>query len=256
MKKAIVFFMMIVIVIGVQHTVMAAEDAGTNNPFELGAGSRALAMAGAYVAIADDVTAMFWNPGGLAQLEQIEIAAMHIDLYFDTPYDYFGVAYPILDWGTFTVGAIRVATEGVVLRDEQSQIIGSGEGSLDMREYLIGYSRDLIWNVRAGIAVKIDQQRLLGDFDTGVGMDMGFHYQFPRDLTGKNGFDWSRLTLGLAFQNLLGSQLKLGETTDVIPLNTKAGIAYTYQTRDTLKQKIIGSEFRHHKVSGVSFPAE
>ena len=35
---------------------------------ELGVGSRALGLGGAYVAVADDITATYWNPAGLAQL--------------------------------------------------------------------------------------------------------------------------------------------------------------------------------------------
>jgi len=220
-------------------TEAVLDDAGTNNPFELGAGSRALAMSGAFVAVADDVTAIFWNPGGLAQLEQIELSAMHINLFFDTPYDFFGIAYPILDWGTFSIGAVRIATKGVVLRDERSRLIGDREGSLDMREYVIGYSRDVLWNIQAGLAVKIDQQRLLGDFDTGVGLDLGLHYHFPEGFLGVSTFDWGNLNLGLTFQNLLGSQLRLGKITDVLPLHVKAGLAYRYHIRGSLKQQIL-----------------
>ena len=35
---------------------------------DLGVGSRALGLGGAYVAVADDITATYWNPAGLAQL--------------------------------------------------------------------------------------------------------------------------------------------------------------------------------------------
>ena len=40
----------------------------------IGAGTRARSMGGAYIGIADDVTAIFWNPGGLAQIEKGEIS--------------------------------------------------------------------------------------------------------------------------------------------------------------------------------------
>lgn len=217
----------------------AVADAGTNSPFDLGAGARALALAGAYVAVADDATAIFWNPGGLAQLDQAEVSAMHINLFFDTPYDYLGMAYPIMDWGTFALGAVRISTDGVILRDERSRLLGSGRGSLDLREYLFAYSRDVLWNIRAGAVVKVDQQRLIGDFDTGVGMDLGLQYHFPKDMQGISGFDWENLRLGLTFQNLMGSQLRLNRVTDVLPLNIKCGVAYTYHTRDSMRQKIM-----------------
>jgi len=39
-----------------------------------GFGARAIGMGGAFVAVADDATAVFWNPAGLAQLERPELS--------------------------------------------------------------------------------------------------------------------------------------------------------------------------------------
>jgi len=44
---------------------------GVMNP---GFGARAMGMGGAFVAVADDATATYWNPAGLAQLEQPELS--------------------------------------------------------------------------------------------------------------------------------------------------------------------------------------
>lgn len=217
----------------------ALEDGGTNSPFDLGAGSRALALGRSYVAVADDVSALFWNPAGLSQLDQIEVSAMHIDLYFGTPYDFIGVAYPLLDWGTFALGAVRVATDGIVLRDDRSRVLGNGDGSVDMRQYLLGYSREITVGLRAGLVVKIDQIRLLGDFDAGVGLDLGFHYRLPEDPMGIGGIPWNNLTLGLSVQNVIGSRLRLAEVEDVIPLGFKTGLAYRHDTEDSMQQHFL-----------------
>lgn len=40
---------------------------------ELGVGARAMGMGGAYVGVADDYTAMYWNPAGLGQLRRMEV---------------------------------------------------------------------------------------------------------------------------------------------------------------------------------------
>lgn len=45
-------------------------------PLPTGSGARALGLAGAFTAIADDATAASWNPGGLVQLERPEISAV------------------------------------------------------------------------------------------------------------------------------------------------------------------------------------
>lgn len=45
-----------------------------SSPNPVGSGARALGMAGAFIAVADDATAASWNPGGLIQLEHPEIS--------------------------------------------------------------------------------------------------------------------------------------------------------------------------------------
>ncbi|MBI3988787.1 MAG: hypothetical protein HY347_04135 [candidate division NC10 bacterium] len=42
----------------------------------MGSGARALGMGGAFIAIADDATASFWNPAGLTQLERPEVSVV------------------------------------------------------------------------------------------------------------------------------------------------------------------------------------
>lgn len=212
----------------------AAYDGGTQNPFTLGAGARALALSGAYAAVADDVSALFWNPAGLARLDRAEISAMHITLIFGTPYDFLGAAYPLLDWGTFAVGAVRLATDGIPLRDENSYLIGSGEGSFDLREYLLGYGRDLPFGLRAGAVVKLDQERLAGDFASGVGFDLGCQYQYPGQAGG-----WENLVIGVCVQNAAASPLRLAQEADTLPLLVRAGAAYPVDFASAWRQKLL-----------------
>jgi long-subunit fatty acid transport protein len=49
-----------------------AEDAYRYSSTGLGIGARALGMGGAYIGVADDYSATFWNPAGLAQLRRLE----------------------------------------------------------------------------------------------------------------------------------------------------------------------------------------
>src|ERR1700752_1482628 len=44
-------------------------------------GARAIAMGRAFSSIADDATALFWNPGGLARIGHQEIAGTHANLF-------------------------------------------------------------------------------------------------------------------------------------------------------------------------------
>ena len=52
----------------------------TSAPFlSIGVGSRAMGMGGAFVATANDASAMYWNPAGIAYLENIEAIFVHTD---------------------------------------------------------------------------------------------------------------------------------------------------------------------------------
>ena len=56
-------------------TVQAQNEAAAELLFrgsEIGVGSRAIGMGGAYVGVADDYSAIFWNPAGLGQLRRME----------------------------------------------------------------------------------------------------------------------------------------------------------------------------------------
>jgi hypothetical protein len=59
-------------------------------------GARPLAMGGAFVAVADDVHATYWNPAGLASLLHAEVGATFDTDWQDLNYDIFaGIAAPV-----------------------------------------------------------------------------------------------------------------------------------------------------------------
>ncbi|MFQ5770148.1 MAG: hypothetical protein ACE5HX_06410 [bacterium] len=47
----------------------------------IGVGARALGMGGAYVALANDGTAVFWNPAGLAQINALQLSFTHAPMF-------------------------------------------------------------------------------------------------------------------------------------------------------------------------------
>ena len=61
---------------------------------QIGVGARAVGMGGTFVAVADDPSAIFWNPAGLASLQRPEVAASHVDWPADIHYDHVTVVLP------------------------------------------------------------------------------------------------------------------------------------------------------------------
>lgn len=60
---------------------------------KIGAGARGVAMGESFVAVANDVSALYWNPAGLAQFEEDQVFFSHTEYVVDISHDYFGVVY-------------------------------------------------------------------------------------------------------------------------------------------------------------------
>src|SRR5690348_1951621 len=64
---------------------------GTSGEFLLlGAGARGAALGGAYAALATDVTALYYNPGGLAQMRRPQAMVSTYDYIAGTRYSWLG----------------------------------------------------------------------------------------------------------------------------------------------------------------------
>jgi len=80
----------------------------------IGVGGRPLGMGGAYVAISNDVTAGYYNPAGLAQLNYPEISLMHDSRYANLiNYDYAGFAIPFNNDMSFGLSIMRLGIDGI-----------------------------------------------------------------------------------------------------------------------------------------------
>ncbi|MCD6204701.1 MAG: PorV/PorQ family protein [Candidatus Marinimicrobia bacterium] len=62
---------------------------------KIGIGSRAAAMGGAFVGIADDASCLYWNPAGAAQMKQSEFYSSRINWPADIKYDFLGIVYKL-----------------------------------------------------------------------------------------------------------------------------------------------------------------
>jgi hypothetical protein len=61
--------------------VLLLAGSASGNFLEMEIGARALGMGGAFTAVADDVTALHWNPAGLALLEGFQVFGMRTSVY-------------------------------------------------------------------------------------------------------------------------------------------------------------------------------
>jgi long-subunit fatty acid transport protein len=80
---------------------LGSQRAGTSSGsfLKIGIGARAAGLGEAYVAIANDPTAVYWNPAGLASIQRQEVALSHIRWPADINYEHVAYVVPSRRFG-------------------------------------------------------------------------------------------------------------------------------------------------------------
>ena len=171
----------------------------TAAPFlQIGVGSRAQALGGAFTATADDATALYWNPAGLAGMRTGELVSAHSEWLGDVSHDYLGVAIPALG-GVVGASVTLLGVPDMVVRTELNQQ-GTGE-TFDAADLAIGlsYGRQISDRFSIGGTAKYIDQRIWHSSASAIAVDLGT--RFRTDFFGG-------LVIGAAISNF-GTDLQL-----------------------------------------------
>src|SRR3989339_1181283 len=87
-----------------------AEASDSFSFLSAGAGARATAMGGAFTALSDDASALYWNPAGLAQLREPELLVVHNESFESIRHDAALFAQPLRRRGVFAAGLYGLYT--------------------------------------------------------------------------------------------------------------------------------------------------
>ena len=140
-------------------------------------GPRGSAMGGAYAAAADEVTAIYWNPAGLAFLDQREVFLTVIERPLDIRYTYGAIAVPLWD-GRLVVGSfISVLTSGD--QEITTEFQPEGTGAF-YSAYSLSAGGAVAFNFSdrfsAGLVVKNVHEDIFGLTQSALAFDMGTNY--------------------------------------------------------------------------------
>ena len=165
---------------------------------QIGVGPRAAALGGAFTAAADDATALYWNPAGIARMTTGEVITAHSEWLADINHDFVGVTLPF-GGGAIGASVTRLGVPEMLVRTEDNQQ-GTGE-TFDAADMAIAlsYGRAITDRFSLGGTVKMVQQRIWHSSATGFAVDLGT--QFRTDFFGG-------LTIGAAITNF-GTDLQL-----------------------------------------------
>lgn len=181
---------------------------------KIGVGARALGMGGAFVAVADEAGAGYWNPAGLDLFHRTKLEATYSRMSLERSYDTGSLSQPIGKYGSLGMSWVRFGVDKIELRtDDTAQPDGYGR---DMENaYLMSYSKSVLGFLSFGVSGKYLTQELLGKRATASGADLGLLVRMT------NG--WS---IGLVTQNISASLSWPGGHKDPLPRVTKLGVAY------------------------------
>lgn len=203
-----------------------------------GVGGRALGMGSAYVGLANDVTAGYWNAAGLSQLTYPEIAYMHAERFAGVvSFDYASAAFPINARSTLGLSYFRSGVNDIkntldAWDPERDQPRPDAEARIrtfsaaDMA-FFVSYSRLLSGPLALGITGKIIR-RNIGDFADawGYSFDVSVQYRTERFVFGANLQDastmlqsWSVNTDELRnIEDVFGQEIPEGGSELVLPV--------------------------------------
>ena len=145
----------------------------------LGIGPRANAMGGAYTAVADDPYALYWNPAGIASIDQFEALFTFTNLFAGINLDYFGMIIPSGDAGNFAlnVTAVNYGSIGVTT---ETQPDGTGETFTPASyEFGISYAKNITQDFAVGATAKLVTENIYHSNATGIAFDVGTKFLTP-----------------------------------------------------------------------------
>jgi len=157
--------------------VLGSQRAGTSSLqfLKIGVGARATAMGESFVAVANDITALYWNPAGLMQFDGIGAHFSHSEWLVDLKHEYFGGIYR---FGHNAVGlSITSLHTAAMEKTTEFQPTGTGEyfkyGDIGAG---LTFARRLTDQFSFGITFRYVEETLAELKMRGVMFDLGTYY--------------------------------------------------------------------------------
>lgn len=190
--------------------LVAAEEveSSSGSIFSFGTDAKSLAMGGAFVAVADNYSATYWNPAGLNQFSGVQLGGMNL-----RPYGVSGLNFSFgggaVTFSNFALGG----SYGQLSADLSDQLdYGGGDYSSyaeTMFAGTIGYGIDF-----ANFGVTVKNYQITGE--GGLGFDLGTLMTFDGINLGIAATDVGGVKIGGSESAVVQSTYRLGVAVDLI----------------------------------------
>lgn len=220
----------------------------SNEFMNIGVDAAALGMSNAVVADANDVNAGYWNPAGLVDLEDSQIALMHSSYFANIAnYDYIAYAKPIDDRSALGISVIRFAVDDILdttqLIDDQGNVNYDRVSLFSTADYgvTLSYSRRLpVQGFSYGVNAKVIR-RIIGDFANswGFGLDAAIQFEtknnwkfgiMARDITTTfNSWSYDDEALARVQNAIEGQNQEVPESSEITIPKLQIGVSKSYR---------------------------
>jgi hypothetical protein len=198
--------------------------------------ARTAGVGGAFVATANEPLGLLWNPAGLTRMNRNEIHFETARLFEDTRIQGLGFAVPGRRLPSVGLAVISLRSGDFEKTNDLNEPLGSfHEGDL---AFLVSASKQVTSRLALGANFKIVRQSI-DEFDgSGFGTDLGALFEVT-----------PTLRLGASLLNVGGPRIKLRETDDTHPVETRGGVAWRFLSG----KGIVSAEIDHRDGPGVTF---
>lgn len=172
-----------IITAGLFLTTLAQEVNKTGTTagkfLSIGLGARANAMGGAYGSIANDPSAIYWNPAGISNAVQNQAMFTYTKMFADINVNYLGIVIPAGEAGSFGFSVTALTMNDMDVTTEYYPE-GTGE-KFGAGSYAFGlsYARNITEDFMVGATVKYVQENIYNSSASGVAFDIGTIFNTP-----------------------------------------------------------------------------
>lgn len=190
MKK---IFLLLIILVGFGNIFAQNPNLGTAGAqfLQLPVGARSEAMGGAIVGLADDASAIFWNPAGIVKVENVQAHFSYMNWFDLFDFNAASIVYNVGDFGTLGASMVLFTTGKMEITTEENP---NGTGRyFDAGDIALGitYAKYLTDRFNVGLTVKDINQRIWNETATGIAFDVGTQYRL----------DFQNLTIAMSMTN-------------------------------------------------------
>jgi len=143
---------------------------------KIGVGARAIGMGESFTAVANDASALYWNPAGIVEFKENQLLVSHINWLVDINHDFIGYVHHLDGTNSLGIGITALYMDDMM---ETTEYQPNGTGnyfSFSDIGLSLSYGRKMTDRFSFGISLKYVQETLAEFKMHGVMIDLGTYY--------------------------------------------------------------------------------